>query len=150
MTRKMLAVAAALAFFALPAFAADTMQASATSVNGPVQVNTGNQFQNLQEGQALKSGDRVMAMGTGTATIHFDDGCDLKVEPGTMVTVPDKSPCAGGMVTRQTVNPGNGAAVGSSGNYSGVDWRGFWTVAGVVIVGDAILFSEDDNNTSSP
>ena len=149
MTRKLLALAASLAFFALPALAADT-QATASTVNGPVQVNTGNQFQSLREGQALKAGDRIMAMGTGTATIHFDDGCDLKVEPGTMVTVPSASPCAGGIVNTQRVNPGNGAAVGSSGNYSGVDWRGFWTVAGVVIVGDGVAFSEDNNNTSSP
>ena len=41
------------------------------------------------------------------------------------------------------------------GEYDGgVDWAGFWTVAGVAIIGNAILFAgdddEDDDNTVSP
>lgn len=148
---RLFATVGALALFALPAIAQETMDATASAVNGTVQVNTGEQFQPLQSGQALRPGDRVMATGSGSATISFSDGCTLTVEPGTMVTVPAVSTCAGGVVAAQSIAPASGKAVGSSAAYSGgVDWTGVWIIAGTVLVGGAVMFNEDEKNTVSP
>lgn len=147
---RSLAVAMTLALVVAPAFAQDSPPplVSATEVQGSVQVNTGNGFAPLREGQVLQPGDRVMVMGNSEATLTFSDGCKLEVEEETIVTVPEKSTCAGGIATVQTIAPASTGAVG--GYAGGVDWKGFWTIAGIVIVGDAILFAEDDNDTVSP
>lgn len=147
---RSLAAVVALALFALPVVAQDNTNATATSVNGPVQVNSGDSFKNLKPGQALKPGDRVMALGSGTTTITFPDGCQRTVQPGTVVTVPAVSPCASGVEANvQRVSPGGTGAVGATAA-GGVDWAAFWLIAGVVIVGDGASFYEDDNNTRSP
>lgn len=147
MIRTFAAMAALLAF-SLPVSAQTDGVATASVVSGPVQVNRGESFKDLQPGQALNPGDRVMALANGSTTIRFGDGCTLVVEPGTVVTVPSQSTCAGGVVNAQRVE---GAAAGASGSYAGgIDWHGFWTVAGVAIVGGVILDSEDDENTVSP
>jgi hypothetical protein len=125
--------------------------ATVTDVAGPVQINQGDQFLNLQTGHPVHPGDRIMALREGRAVLTFSDGCTLTVAPETMVVVPATSTCAGAVVTTQTVGGGSGAV----GEYEGgVDWAGFWTVAGVAIVGNAILFAgdddEDDDDTVSP
>ena len=134
--------------------------ASASTVNGPVQVNQGEQFLPLQTGQSLRAGDRVMAMQDGSATLTFQDGCTLTVAPETMIVVPSTSTCAGGVATAQAITPGSTDAVGATSyqgetatasggtgsTYSGVDWAGFGIVAGTVLVGNAVLFSDDDDD----
>ena len=148
---RSLAVAMTLALVSAPVFAQDNPSSNATAseVKGAVQVNKGNGFVPLRPGQKLDAGDRVMALEHGSATLTFSDGCTLEVEDETIVVVPEKSTCAGGVATVQTTSPGSSAAVGSRAA-GGVDWKAFWTVASVVIIGDAILFAEGDNNTVSP
>jgi hypothetical protein len=140
---RTLATAIAFAALSLPVAAQEPAPvASATTVNGGVQVNMGNDFIPLQTGQALKPGDRVMAPDDASATITFNDGCTLMVAEKSTVVVPAASTCAGGMV-----------AHGGAAYDGGVDWSGFWTVAGVAIIGNAILWNnnnEDDNDTVSP
>jgi hypothetical protein len=140
---RTLAAAIAFAALSLPVAAQEPAPiASATSVNGAVQVNTGNDFVPLQTGQALKPGDRIMAPDDASATVTFNDGCTLMVGAKSTVVVPAVSTCSGGVVARS----------GTPGGYDGgVDWSGFWTVAGVAIIGNAILWNnEDDNDTVSP
>ena len=148
---RSIAVAMTLALVAAPVFAQDAPApfVTADDVEGVVQVNRGNGFVPLREGEVLKPGDRVMAMNDGGADLKFSDGCELEVDEETIVTVPEKSTCAGGVAIVQNIAPGGTGAVGGSAA-GGVDWRGFWTVAGVVIIGDAILFAEEDNDTASP
>lgn len=148
---RSIAVAMTLALGAAPVFAQDTPPpfVTANDVEGAIQVNRGNGFVPLREGDVLKPGDRVMAMNNGGADLKFSDGCELEVEEQTIVTVPDKSTCAGGVALVQNIAPGSAGAVGGSGA-GGVDWKGFWTVAGVVIIGDAILFAEEERDTASP
>ena len=148
---RSLAVAMTLALVVAPAFAQDSPPplVTATQVEGSVQVNTGNGFAPLREDQVLQPGDRVMAMGGGEATLTFSDGCKLEVEEETIVTVPEESTCTGGIATVQTIAPASTGAVGGTAA-GGVDWKGFWTIAGIVIIGDAILFAEDDGDTVSP
>lgn len=148
---RSLAVAMTLALVSAPVFAQDNPSSNATAsvVKGTAQINKGNGFVPLRPGQKLEAGDRVMVLDDSSATLTFSDGCTLEVEEETIVVVPEKSTCAGGVVTVQTTSPGSSAAVGSRAA-GGVDWKGFWTVASVVIIGDAILLAEDDGDTVSP
>ena len=148
---RSIAVAMTLALVAGPVFAQDPAApfVTANEVEGAIQVNRGDGFVPLREGDVLKPGDRVMAMNNGGAELKFSDGCELEVEEETIVTVPDRSTCAGGVAIVQNIAPGGPGAVGGSAA-GGVDWKGFWTIAGIVIVGDAILFAEEENDTASP
>lgn len=144
-------IVAALALAVSMSAAAQDPVATAASVNGTVQVNQGSEFVPLAPGQSLNPGDRVMAMASSSATIRFADGCTINVAPETMVVVPTASNCAGGVVATQTAAPAGSGPVGAE-YAGGVDWRGAAIVTGIVVVGDAILFSQDesDNDTVSP
>lgn len=95
-------------------------------IEGSVLLNQGEQFADAAVDTLTKQGDRVMAMEGARAVIHFDDNidetddrhndhaCDLKVDPGTVITVPDRSPCAGGIVSVEKVAPSGGATAGGS------------------------------------
>ena len=144
-----LAAALTLALFALPVAAQDNV-ATAAAVNGSVQVNQGSEFVPLAPGQTLNAGDRVMAGPNSSARIRFADGCDLTVAPETMVTVPATSNCAGGVVATQATAPVNTGAVGGAEYAGGVDWAGAGIVTAVAVIGNVILFNEDDDDTSSP
>lgn len=148
---RSIAVAMTLALVAAPVFAQDPAApfVKADDVKGSVQVNHGDGFVPLRENEVLKPGDRVMAMDNSEADLKFSDGCELEVDEETIVTIPEKSTCAGGVAVVQNIAPGGTGAVGGNAA-GGVDWKGFWTVAGVVIIGDAILFAEEDNDTASP
>lgn len=83
-------------------------------IEGSVLLNQGEQFADAVIDTPTKEGDRVMAMEKARAVIQFDDGCDLEVDPGTIVTVPDKSPCAGAIVSVEQVAPTGTVAGGST------------------------------------
>lgn len=123
--------------------------ASAAEVVGAVKVNQGEQFRPLLQGNALREGDRVMALRDGSAVIRFDDGCELRVESETMVEVPAISTCAGAIVSSHAIEPASSGAVGAAGT-GGVDWAGVATIVGTVVVGDGILYDEGNNDTVSP
>lgn len=152
---RFFATAVTMALFALPALAQETPPeapkavATAAAVNGPVQVNQGEQFLPLRVDQNLKPGDRVMALRKGSALIRFDDGCDLRVEPETMIEVPDRSTCAGAVVEAHAIAPASSTAVGSTAAAQGVDWKGAALITGIVIVGDAILYNQDESEAQT-
>lgn len=81
-------------------------------ISGSVMVNTGEKFVGAIEGQSLKAGDRVMASKTGNAVLVFDKDCRAEVKANTMVIIPERSVCEGGVMTAQTVG---GGSTGSSG-----------------------------------
>ena len=149
---RTIATAVALALLALPAIAQEAASekkeavATASVVKGPVQVNQGEQYVPLKLNQSLNEGDRVMALRNGTATIHYEDGCDLRVEPETMVEVPEESPCAGAIVTTHAIAPAGTGAVGAaaSGGIGGAIPQII-----TVVVGSLIMY-ENDNDTVSP
>ena len=135
--------------------------ASASAVNGSVQVNKGAQFQPLLTGQALGAGDRIMALSNGSATITFADGCTLAVASETLVVVPAISTCAGGEASVQAVTPGSAQAVGTPAaepasvagqrTASGMADAGFAVAAAAVLAGGAIVSAtEDEKDVSSP
>lgn len=150
---RITAAVAALLLLALPVSAKEAASekkeavATASVVEGPVQVNQGEEFRPLKLNQSLNEGDRVMALRKGTATIHYEDGCDLRVEPETMVEVPEESPCAGAIVTAHAITPAGTGAVGAtaSGGLAAATPQII-----TVVVGSLIMWDEDDNDTVSP
>lgn len=146
---RSIAVAMTLALFAAPVFAQEgpVQTATISESHGLVQVNTGDGFLAPRPGQIIQSGDRVMAGEDSEATLKFADGCELEVKEQTIVTLPSRRACDAKMTYLvQSIAPSGTGAVGAGG----VDWKGFWTIAGIVMIGDAILFAEDERDTASP
>ncbi len=108
-------------------------------------VNEGKEFAPAKLEMRLKPGDRVMVEADSSATIVFDDKCRLDIKANKLVTVPDTSVCAGAVLVEQGLNPVGGAAIGGT-----VSNTGMAIVAGVVLIGDAVLISEGDDDTASP
>lgn len=85
-------------------------------IDGSVMVNTGEKFVTAIEGQSLKAGDRVMASKTGSAVLIFDDNCRNEIKANTMIVVPERSICEGGIITNQAVGGGL-TGTGNAGIY---------------------------------
>jgi hypothetical protein len=104
----------------------------------------------------LKPGDRIMVQAGSHATIVFDDKCRLDIEANKLVTVPEQSVCACGLLVEQGLNPAGGAAIGGTvvTNAQGA------IIAGAIIaidlcvddsfVGEKICGENQDTDTVSP
>lgn len=112
MNRPCRAVTLSLALFSTVAIAqseAPRSSAMLSEVEGSVLVNQGEQFVGAEDGVSLVSGDRVMAMEGASALLRYEDGCDVRIEPATVVTLSEGSPCAGWLLAVESVAPGGGA-----------------------------------------
>ena len=139
-------VLAAIAAFAL---SAPVLAATATlsQASPGVLVNLGEQFQPGRPGQVLGTGDRVMVPGGGAAILTFEDGCQSQLQPDTLVTIPETSPCQGGQLVTQQVTPNAPTRVGTR-PHPGESWK-IWSVVVPLVL---ILWGhdEDDDDTESP
>ena len=73
-----------------------TLPASATSieaVKGKVLINHGEGFQQAASGAQANAGDLVMASAGGSAKLVYPGGCQVRVIPGTVVSVGKQPPC---------------------------------------------------------
>lgn len=105
-------------------------------MNGSVLVNQGEKFVTATEGQSLNAGDRLMVGKTGNATLVFGKGCTSEVKAGTIVTIPERSICDGGQLITQSMEPGAGAAPGSSGSglgATGTGNAGIYTLSAIAL-----------------
>lgn len=109
-----LGIIGALCAAAAPAAEQNDAVAKLSKTNGKVMVNQGKQFVPGVVNAPLLKGDKVLAMENSSALITYDDGCVTTVDPGTVVTVPDTSPCKGGIVQVQSANAGQSGALGST------------------------------------
>lgn len=125
---------------------APTSAATLVDIEGNVLVNRGEQFVQGGDGDVLASGDRVMAMEASSALLRYDDGCDVKVEPETVVTLSEGSPCAGWLLAVESVAPG-GLAVGAAGAATATSP---WVYVPAVVVAGVLLYEEFDDDPSSP
>jgi hypothetical protein len=95
------------------ASAADNTVATLTAVKGDLEINQGVEFVPGKVDDKLVAGDRVMAVRRDSAgEVTFNDGCKLKVEPRTVVTIADSKNCKGGFALVQSTNPGETGALG--------------------------------------
>jgi co-chaperonin GroES (HSP10) len=152
---KLLAILAIGLGFAFSAAAADVPEPNATltKFEGQVSVNQGKEFVRAKVQMRLKPGDRVMVQEDSEATITFDDECKMEVEENKILTIPDRSTCAGGEPVVQQLNPTGGAAIGATGTPA----NGFtWATVALVAAIDIYWFSlndddeEDEGETVSP
>lgn len=126
--------------------------ATLTGLEGRVLVNQGEQFVSALPGQALAAGDRVMINGEGSALVVFSDGCDLRVESDTLVTVPAVSTCTGGVAQVQRLAPDGGPAIGAQTG-TGIGVAGWLATAAFVAFSVCTVSGEcddDDAETISP
>jgi hypothetical protein len=59
-------------------------------------VNQGQGFKPVTSRSSANIGDSVMVGPSGSATLTYEDGCKVNVQPGAVVTVAPLSPCASG------------------------------------------------------
>jgi hypothetical protein len=63
---------------------------------GDLTINHGQGFKPVTSGAQANVGDSLMVGPGGAATLTYDDGCKVNVQPGTVITVAPLSPCASG------------------------------------------------------
>lgn len=63
---------------------------------GSLTINQGQGFQPVNNRVDANVGDSVMVAPGGAATVVYDDGCKVQVQPGSVTTVAPISPCASG------------------------------------------------------
>lgn len=127
--------------------------ASLEEIEGSVLVNQGVEFVPGTLGQSLNENDRVMAEeGENSALLKYSDGCDIKVDPGTIVTVPENSPCLCGILLVQNAAPAGGAVIGAASTSAlPIVFGGIVTgIIYIILQGDDDEVIEDDDDTVSP
>lgn len=137
----------AASLFAASAVAADPV-ATLSSQEGNVLVNQGEEFTTAADNQALMAGDRVMLMEGASAEITFADGCAFPLVAGSLVDIPEVSPCAGGVATTQKLGPTVAQAPGERAYRDGrlMEWVVFGG-AGVWILAELL---DDDYSITPP
>lgn len=151
--RRWMLAAAAVAFSAgAVAQEPPPTQSALVEIEGTVYVNTGEKFELVPNGTRLRMGDQIMAMDASGALVKYDDGCDYRVKAGTVVTLSDRSPCAGAMLSVQPASPGSvalggGAAPAGTAGLSGGEIA---TIVAVVALLPVIAEEINDGDPVSP
>jgi hypothetical protein len=104
-------------------FGTASLAATVVPVAGKLSINSGFGFRDVAGPVAGKVGDSVMAGAKGSGRIVYDDGCEVPVVPGRVVTITAESPC--GNAFGQDASGGGGippavVAVGALGAIGGV------------------------------
>jgi hypothetical protein len=89
----------ALCFMCAAIFSTSSWAATTATVNpsqGNVLINRGKGFSEIKRPTKLRVGNSVMVGPGGSAVIAYSDGCTVNVDPGTIKTVAQLSPCASG------------------------------------------------------
>lgn len=145
--------------------------------DGSVLVNQGKQFVTAQAGQILATGDRVMVMEGGNASIKYADGCVLVLGSGSLAVVGQQSSCASGIKNVAQIAAVSAQAAGDTerdcdddgitdsqdgdidgdgklnadDNYENCKaGAGIWIASGLAAAGAAALISDGDDETISP
>jgi hypothetical protein len=70
--------------------------AEVQSNQGDLSINQGQGYQRVDGRIDANVGDSIMVSPGGSATVSYDDGCQVSVQPGAVVTIGQLSPCASG------------------------------------------------------
>jgi hypothetical protein len=79
---------------------------------GSLTLNQGQGFQPVNSRIDANVGDTVMVGPEGSATVVYDDGCTVNVQPGSVTTVAPISPCASGSYADDNSNTYGAIAIG--------------------------------------
>lgn len=104
--------AAACMFMASLLIAETAAAATLSTVQGTVLVNRGKGFRTASQGGEVQTGDNIMARPGGSATVTFPNGCTMRVDPGTVFTVPPMDHCLLAAAPIETIAVG-AAAIGA-------------------------------------
>lgn len=115
-----------LVFAALPSLSA--FAASVSTTQGQVLINRGQGYQQLDGTAEAAPGAQVVANPGGQAQVVYPDGCAVSVQPGTVYTIAQNSPCQAGV--------------------PGINGMTFAIGAAAVGIGAAIYFSQKDKSAS--
>lgn len=81
-------------------FAAASWAAEVESGQGDLSVNQGQGFHKVDGRVDAHAGDSVMVSPDGSATVSYPDGCQVNVQPGSVMTIAPLSPCAAGSLAQ--------------------------------------------------
>ncbi len=88
---------------------------------GSLSINHGQGFEPVGGAMTAKAGDSVMVAPGGTATVVYDDGCKVAVQPDGITTIAPLSPCASGSYAQDSSFSWTGVAMlGVAGGLLGV------------------------------
>lgn len=79
---------------------------------GALSINQGQGFQPINSRVDANVGDSVMVSPGGSATVVYDDGCKVSVQPGSVATIAPLSPCATGSYAQDQDNGDTWGAIG--------------------------------------
>jgi hypothetical protein len=133
-----------------------TPNSTLRQMQGLVSVNDGKEFSPAKPDMRLKPGDRIMVQAESHATIVFDDKCQLDIDANKLVTVPDQSVCACGLLVEQGLNPAGGSAIGGTAisNSTGAIIAGTITAITLcmddVFAGEKLCGEDQEQDTVSP
>jgi len=75
---------------------AQAQTASVIPVQGDLSLNQGQGFQPVDSRISANVGDSLMVGPGGAATVVYQDGCQVTVQPGAVTSIAPLSPCASG------------------------------------------------------
>jgi hypothetical protein len=76
--------------------ASPSWAATVVPTTGDLSINQGQGFKPVKNGMNANVGDSVMVGPGGAATVVYEDGCKVNVQPGAVATIAPLSPCASG------------------------------------------------------
>jgi len=79
---------------------------------GSLSINHGQGFQPVGGPVTAQVGDSLMVAPGGTATVLYDDGCKVAVQPDGVTTIAPLSPCASGSYAENSDFSWGGVAMG--------------------------------------
>lgn len=86
----------ATAAAAVVLFATACPAATLVPVHGQLSVNHGQGFEQVNGPIEANAGDSVMVSPDGSANVLYGDGCKITLQPGSVMTIAELSPCAAG------------------------------------------------------
>lgn len=135
--------------FALGASAQDVPadNSAILKFQGKVSANRGDGFVPALKKMSLKPGDRLMVQAKSKAWVKFDDDCEYEIEENRIVTIPERSTCAGGVPLVQNLAPTGSGAIGAAGAAAGGNGGWAWAIVAAI---DIWWLNEDDGEFVSP
>ena len=119
---------------------------------GDLTINQGQGFKSVTSHTNANVGDSVMVGPGGSATVVYEDGCKVTVQPGAVTTIMPLSPCASGSNAQSNYYPNCKTGPNGQPYDCGPDWPAI-AIAAVLFgggLGVAIYEATKSNGTTQP
>lgn len=98
------------AFCCAMLLSSSTWAATIEPGQGSLTINQGQGFQPVNSRIDANVGDSVMVGPNGSATVVYEDGCKVNIQPGAVTTIAPISPCASGSYAQDNNDNNNWGA----------------------------------------